>query len=367
MSETPRHLAYFSAQAIVQGQDSWAAVIEITTPIERSGWTVDLFFPKYEPDAVPGIAERLRRIAGAQWRLARVVRSYDALYVRVHPLAWPVAAYANQRGVPVIQESNGSWEDALMAWPGMRRIAGLIIWMQRAQYRHAAAIISVSETLAEWLREVTGRDDVVVSPNGANDELFRPGAPRLPGLPERYVAFFGQFAPWQRIETLLAAAELPEWPEGVDLLLAGDGQLRPVVEDAAARNPHIHYLDVLPYAEVPGLVANAMAATVLTYAPDRAGYSPLKLYESMSCGVPVICSDTPGQAEYVRAEEAGIVVPPEDPLAVAQAAAQLAGDPAAAAEMGARGRRAVEERYSWRARARQRQDVIERAIKARSA
>lgn len=364
-SDRSRRLAYFSAQAIVQGQDSWAAVLEITRPIESRGWSVDLFYPEYTPGSVPGIAERLRHIVGVQLRLARKIRSFDALYIRVHPLAWPVAAWGRLRGVPVIQESNGSWEDAFAAWPGMRRIAGLVVWMQRSQYRHADAIIAVSETLGTWLRDVTGRDDIVVSPNGANDTLFAPGAPRLPDLPERYVAFFGQFAPWQGLETLLAAAQLPEWPDGVDLVIAGNGVLRPAVEEAVTRAPHIHYLGVLPYADVPCLVANAIAAAVLTYAPDRAGYSPLKLYESMSCGVPVICTDTPGQAEYVRAEEAGIVVPPQDPLAIAQAATRLADDPETAAEMGARGRRAVEDRYSWSVRARQRQEVIERAIESR--
>jgi glycosyltransferase involved in cell wall biosynthesis len=333
-------------------------------PIERAGWAVDLYFPEYAPGTVPGIVERMRRIAGAQRRLTRVLRSYDALYVRVHPLAWPVAARARRLGVPVIQESNGSWEDAFAAWPSMRRVRPLVIAAQRAQYRTADAIIAVSQTLAEWLRSVTGRDDIVVSPNGANDELFRPGAEPLPGLPTRYVAFFGQFAPWQRIETLLAAAEHPEWPVGVDLVIAGDGALRPAVEAAAASLGHVHYVGVLAYADVPRLVASAVAAAVLTYAPERAGYSPLKLYESMACGVPVICSDTPGQAEFVRADDAGIVVPPDDPAAVAAAVAQLAGDPAASAAMGARGRRAVEERYSWRARARQRLDVIERAITA---
>lgn len=357
-----RRIAYFSAQAVVQGQDTWAAVQEIIEPMRRDGWTVDLYCPDYPAGTAPGVWARLWRIAGATRRLMRALRTYDALYVRVHPLAWPVARRARRAGVPVIQESNGSWDDAFAAWPWLRRFAGLVIRLQRAQYRDADAIIAVSETLADWLRRETRRDDIVVSPNGANDELFTPDAPPLPDLPDRYVVFFGQFAPWQGVETLLAAAESPAWPAGVALVIAGDGALRPQVEAAAARAPHIRYLGVLPYAQVPSLVAHALAATVLTYAPERAGYSPLKLYEAMACGVPVICSDTPGQAEFVRAEGAGIVVPPENPRAVAQAAAALAADPDAAAAMGARGRRAVEERYSWRARARQRQDVIERAI-----
>lgn len=357
-----RTIAYFSAQAVAEGQDSWAAVMEIIWAMRRAEWTVELYKPEYGQGSVPGIFERLRKIAGTQRDLARRIREYDALYVRAHPLAWPLAAYAHRVGIPVIQESNGSWEDAFIAWPSMRRIAPLVVAMQRSQYRIADAIVAVSVTLADWLCREAGRDDAIVSPNGANDELFCPGGPRPMELPDRYVVFFGQFAPWQRLDVLIAAAEHPEWPKDVDLVIVGDGMLRPEVEAAAGRNPHVHYFGMLAYECVPSVVSGALAAAVLTYAPDRAGYSPLKLYEAMACGVPIICSDTPGQAEYVREEDAGIVVPPNDPVAVARAAATLAERPEEARAMGNRGMTAVEERYSWNARARQRMETIEAAI-----
>lgn len=358
-----RALAYYSAQAVVEGQDSWAAVMEVVGPMQAEGWRVDLYRPRY--DGIPGALKRVFEILREQLRLARTLKAYDAVYVRAHPLAWPIARYARARRVPVVQESNGSWEDAFVAWPATRRVASLVIALQRDQYRAADGVIAVSEGLARWLSAETDRGDVVVSPNGANHHLFRPGLPKPEGLPECYAVFFGQFAPWQRIEVLLAAAQHAEWPDGVDLVVVGDGLLRPIVERAAGENPHITYLGPLAYADVPPVVANALAAAVLTYAPERAGYSPLKLYESMACGVPVVCSDTPGQAEYVREANAGIVVPPEDAEAVARAVAALAADPEAARGMGENGRRAVEERYSWEARARQRLGVIEAAIERR--
>lgn len=363
----PGRIAYFSAQAVAEGQDTWAAVMETIRAIEREGWSVDLYCPRYEEGSVPGFFVRLWRIAAVQLRLAARIKCYDALYVRVHPLAWPIANWARLFGVAVIQESNGSWEDAFMAWPSMRQVAPLVVALQRSQYRHADAIVAVSATLAEWLRKETGRDDVVISPNGANDELFCPDSQRPSGLPERYVVFFGQFAPWQRIDVLLEAATLPEWPEDIDLVLVGDGALRPEVEAAEKNNARIHYLGKLPYVSVPGIVANAVAATVLTYAPERAGYSPLKLYEAMACGVPIICSDTPGQAEYVREERSGIVVPPGDALAVAQAVASIAADPVEAQAMGHRGVAAIEEKYSWEARARQRLGVVAAAVRSKQA
>lgn len=355
-------LAYFSAQAVVEGQDSWAAVMEVVGAMRSSGWEVEVFCPEYAPGVRPGVPARLHAIRAATRRLGHALSSVDALYVRAHPLAWGAVRRADRAGLPVIHEVNGSWDDAFAAWPWTRAVAPAVIAVQRAQYRSAAALIAVSEGIATWLERVTGRSDVVVSPNGANARLFRPGLPKPQHLPETYVVFFGQFAPWQRIDVLLEAHERPEWPADVHLVVVGDGAARPLVEQAAARSERVQYLGMLPYAGVAPVVANALAAAVLTYAPERAGYSPLKLYEAMSCGVPVICSDTPGQAEYVRAERAGIVVPPLDPDAVAAAVAELAADRTRAREAGARGRRAVEERYSWEARARQRLAVVEAAV-----
>lgn len=362
-----RRLAYFSAQAVVEGQDSWAAVMEVVGAMRSADWDVEIFCPEYPSGARPGVLTRLRAIGSATRRLGQAIRSFDALYVRAHPLAWGAARRADKAGLPVIHEVNGSWDDAFAAWPWTRAAAPVVIAAQRAQYRSAAALIAVSEGIAGWLEQVTGRSDVVVSPNGANARLFRPGLPKPQRLPETYVVFFGQFAPWQRIDVLLEAHGCPSWPADVHLVIVGDGAARPLVDQAAARDERIYVLGMLPYADVAPVVASALAAAVLTYAPERAGYSPLKLYEAMACGVPVICSDTPGQAEYVRAEQAGIVVPPLDPDAVAGAVAELAADPARAREMGARGRQAIEERYSWEARALQRLGVVEEVVDGRRA
>jgi len=101
-------------------------------------------------------------------------------------------------------------------------------------------------------------------------------------------------------------------------------------------------------------------------APEReAKFSPLKLYESMACGVPVIASDTIGISEVVSETGCGILVPAGDATALTAATCKLAEDPALAQEMGRRGRVAAVERYSWRARSRQRRAVIEAAIAGR--
>jgi glycosyltransferase involved in cell wall biosynthesis len=78
---------------------------------------------------------------------------------------------------------------------------------------------------------------------------------------------------------------------------------------------------------------------------------PLKMFEALACGTPVIVSDLPGQAEFIRNHRCGIVVPVADPLALAGAVAELAGDESRARELGRAGAEVVLAEHSWSARA----------------
>ncbi|MBX6323225.1 MAG: glycosyltransferase [Rhodospirillaceae bacterium] len=153
----------------------------------------------------------------------------------------------------------------------------------------------------------------------------------------------------------------PAWPAGVGLVIVGGGAQQGRVEAAAAGTPGIVYLGRLPHAEVPRAVAPALAAFVLIRRSDgRAGTgtSPLKLFEAMACGVPLVVSDLPGQADIVREAACGIVVPPEQPAAVAAAVARLAADAAGRARMGANARAHALARCSWERRADEIGDIL---------
>lgn len=362
-------VAYLSLQAVEQGQDSWAAVEEIVAEWEAYGWDVDRWFVHYEREhGRPGPPERLGAMWSLQRRLGRVLEDYDVLYVRGHPMARPVVDRAHKLGIPVVHECHGTYEDLFVAWPAARLARPLFEWMQRDQYRRADLIFCGTEPQRRWLESEAERHDIVLSPNGANDTLFHPDAPRRDGLPNRYALFFGQFAPWQGIDVLLEARNLPSWPSDVALVFAGDGALRPAVERAVTELPQaVAYLGRLPYEELPGVIAHSVASFSPQFTTERgdAGFSALKLYESMACGVPVIGSDYPGVADVIRAYGCGIVVTPGDPHELADAVARLLTNPVEAALMGGRGREAIEREGSWRARARQRREAVLRVVRER--
>lgn len=365
-----RRIAYLCLQATTPGQASYAHVHEIIDGLRAQGAIVDLFEPSYAGREAPGALGRLAEFARVQRRLLAAVDDYDVLYVRGHALAWWASEAARRRGITVVQECNGMVEDFFIAWPSARYFSAIIRALTYAQFKNADAVIAGSSGLAEWLARET---DVVASivPNGANIEMFTPDeeVPQGIRLPERYAVFFGSFAPWQGIATSLQAVRDPEWPEDVSLVIVGRGAKLAEVEAAARTDERVVYLGALPYDQVSGIVASALVSLVNKEAEEfsEAGISPLKLYESMACGTPVIATEgLPGLTDIVRHNHAGLIVPQRDAHALARAVAHLAASPDLVREMGASGRRYAEAECSWYARSEDTAAIIASARAARA-
>ena len=365
---SPR-LAYLCLQATREGQASRAHVHEIIRGLERRGWLVTLVEPRYADPGIPipGIMGRLVEFARVQAAFVRVARKADICYIRSHFAALPVAIWARLARRRVVQEVNGVYDDASAAWPQLRRLQWLVTASQRSQLRWADLVITVTDGLARWLREDAKLDDVAVVPNGANADIFTPDGPRRPGLPGRYVGFVGALAPWQGLNTMLDATRDPEWPDDVPLVIMGSGAGADMVR-AAAANQSVVYLGAEPYAKVPAFIRGALVMLSVQGSTRRTvagGINPLKVFEALACGVPVIVTDHPGQADLVRGELCGWVVPPDDPPAVARAVAQALGDPKERAARGLRGRKAVVRTLSWDQRAGTTDACLRRLIEVR--
>jgi glycosyltransferase involved in cell wall biosynthesis len=225
------------------------------------------------------------------------------------------------------------------------------------------AVVVVSEGLAQFVPGKNAKSRVYVIPNGANTDLFCPGAHQVYAVPGPYALFFGALAPWQGIEVLLAATRHLDWPHEVTLVVAGDGERRAEVEAAVAAGDRVRYLGRVAYRDMPGLVAGSLAGLSVQNSRERAatGLSPLKVYETLACGVPVVISDFQGPAaDLVREGACGIQVPTDDPGAVARAVTLLFHNGALREALGRRGRSLVERKHSWKIRA----EATDAAIRA---
>lgn len=352
----PATVDYLCLQPMRQGQASYAHAGHIIAGLRQRGLRVRLI---RAPLPHSGSLDGLRRavsgllVQGRYWTRTRF-RPADIVYIRTHFAALPTALLAKARHAIVVQELNGPVEDAFDAWPALRRIRWLISWLVRTQLRAADAIIAVTPGLATYATEMAGQQTRChVVGNGADTDVFRPvpDHERRPGNP--YVVFVGALASWQGVDVIVDAAASAEWPSGVDLVIAGDGRERGRIQAAAAVCPRIHWLGRIPYRQSADLVAHSIAALVPMVGgrATRFGLSPLKLFEAMACGVPVVVSDVPGLADTVRAADCGLVVPAGDAQALAQAIRDIVAGEIDGPAMGMRGRGAVVDRYSWDARA----------------
>jgi glycosyltransferase involved in cell wall biosynthesis len=259
-------------------------------------------------------------------RLHRV----ELVYARSHPVNFPIALAAWAMGIPIVHEINGSYYDVAITHSWLAPFMGLISALQRFQYRKANALIAVTHGLASWVRNEAPGVAVETVPNGTNCEIFNPEHIAVKPITRDYALFFGSVTRWHGIETMIAAVNNEAWPGDLDLVVVGEGQLGEMVQQAAKTNPRIHAVASIPQETLVGYITGAAVGLVPINSVGgrgRYGLSPLKLYEMLACGLPVIVTDFPDQADLVRSLDAGLVVPPDDPAALARAVAELRANP----------------------------------------
>lgn len=362
-ADASRILYYLCLQATKEGQASHAHVHEIIKGLKRRGWTVRLFEPSYaRRSSLPSFPRRLIEFIRVSLHLMVKMVWYrpDCLYIRHHPFVFPVSLWARILRIPQVLEVNGCYDDLFLAFPWATPFRQILEFCLQRPLHWANWVVTVTEPLVEWVRQRAGHSRVALIPNGANADLFVPEAREDPLPPEiapssSYVIFFGALAPWQGIEVLLSAVADCHWPPEIALVIIGDGKLKPQVLTHAQQNPLIRYVPPRPYDEMPRWIARSVAsiAPMADIPRNRLGVMPLKVFESLACGVPVIVSDLPGMADLVNHYQCGIVVPPSDAPALAQAVARLVEQPDLRRQMGQQGRTAILSQHSWDKRAEQ--------------
>lgn len=301
-------------------------------------------------DADRVVAQR-GRSGGRVARLARLMLDsvrqprHGVVVARWHPFVLPALVAARLRGGASVVCAQGvlAEVEAVHPWIGRYRLAR---WVALRPLFVADRVLAPSEGIARWVVEVTGRPahEVTVLENGVDVDLFAT-ARRTPEQPP-YGVFVGNLAAWQGIGDLVDAVRQPAWPDGLRLVVVGDGVEREKV--LAGRSAGVEWRGTLDRADVACVLGGATLAfaTRAAVTASAQGTSPFKVIEAAAAGLPVVATDVPGQAEVVRDLGNGVVVPPGDPAALAEAAARIMAD---AAERDRLRRSAVEQvaAYDW--------------------
>jgi glycogen synthase len=283
---------------------------------------------------------RLRRFAtrfpGAAARLVAAVRAARPDVVSVHCMRRFAPYAALLRRVSGVPQVLNLQEGALAA--GTPENAGLFRLLARA----ADAVAACSAEAAAYAARIGGARRVEIVPNGYDPAEFRPG-PAF-SHPRPYVLGVGRLE-WQKgFDVLLAALARVAPP--LDLLLAGDGSARADLQGRARAlgiEPRVHLLGATDRPTTLALVRGA----ALVACPSRFEGLPLVCLEALAAGRPVVASAVNGIPELIRDGETGLLVPPDDPPALAAALARVLAAPEEAARAAARGRALVEQQHPW--------------------
>jgi glycosyltransferase involved in cell wall biosynthesis len=210
-----------------------------------------------------------------------------------------------------------------------------------------------------YLRRIADEDPakLVEMPNGVDTELFTPGPDDAgvrseAGIPEdavvaAFVATLDRAHHFKRLDVAIDAIGTLR-DAGLHLVVAGGGELlddfrRRAVQAGAA--DRVHFLGAIPHSELPNVLRASDLMLLTTERPESFG---IVLIEAMACGLPTIATEYPGVRAVVDEGETGLLVPPGEARAAAEAIRRLldAGRDNRAA-MGLAGRAKAERLWSW--------------------
>jgi len=294
--------------------------------------------------------------------LARAKRP-DFLFVESPPLtlSGPGRIYSFLRSVPLILNIADLWPDTLVEM-GLLQAGTTLRWLYRLErwaYRKAAFVNTVTDGLRDSLLHAKGipPERLLFLPNGVDTERHRPQEPdaafkRALGLSGKYVLLYsGTLGRAHALENVLAAAALLNNQPDLHILFLGDGSERLALEEMKRRLQldNVTFHDPVPIEKLAPFQAIADCGLVsLRNLPIFEGARPSKMFPLLAAGKPLLFCGHGEGANLVRAAKAGIVVPSGDPEALAKAISELLRNRPLLEELGANGRRFVEQHYEWR-------------------
>lgn len=264
------------------------------------------------PFALPFAVNAIRLEQRLPSDLRDVATAATAVYQRHAVNSCVGVQLSRSRRVPLILEYNGSEVWAAQHWGRGLPHADVALAAEEVSLRHAHLIVTISEVLADELRERGVPDErIICYPNCVDPALFDPASLAAPAADARsrlglapddvVVGFVGTFGRWHGAEKFAEAIVRLERDERhlledhrVQFLFVGDGITMSEVRATLAGADRVTYTGLVPQAESPALLT-ACDVLVSPHVPNVDGSrffgSPTKLFEYMAAGKGIVASD----------------------------------------------------------------------------
>jgi glycosyltransferase involved in cell wall biosynthesis len=330
--------------------------------LAKAGYDVTLV-AQHDTDALIGRVKikalqkprsRWQRWTAAIWKVYLEASRLPADLYHFHdPELIPVGVWLSLRGKRVIYDAH---EDLPNTFPYKYYIPAfarsMLGWMagrvENLAVRRFAGVVAATPTIAKKFY-CLNTNTVVVRNFPILEELAcGPSLPWDDRLP--MVVYVGSTGPERGVREAIRAMSLLPEELNARLALGGPVTARQRQEvDGLAGLERTDLLGFVNRIEVAALLGRARVGLVLAHPmPNLVNALPVKLFEYMAGGVPVVASDFPLWRQIVDGSRCGVLVDPHDTKAIAQAIEYLLTHPGEAQEMGVHGRAAVESHYNWK-------------------
>jgi phosphatidylinositol alpha-mannosyltransferase len=265
-------------------------------------------------------------------RVGDAMRRFDPDVVHVHEPLTPSTSMLAVRAAtaPVVATFH--------AYLDRSRLMEVASPVLRTVSRRIDAAIAVSDAAAEFLRRAIDVELEII-PNGLDVERFAHSDAVPDGLPEgRRLLWVSRLDPQKGFGVLVQVFALLAREHGdLSLVVAGDGRERHAIGALSATNrARVIMLGAVRHVDLPSWFYGA-ADVFVAPATGQESFGYI-LVEAMAAGVPVVASDIAGYREVVRSGIEGLLVPPGDPKALAEAVSRVLSDPILAARLSEAGR-----------------------------
>lgn len=396
-----KRLGYLSAAPRVSTRPDAEAggprshVLGVIRAFESLGWSVDRFIVGDRmPKGVAGggsekalSGSRVRTLAADLARLALgALNAFRARRELSGKVDWVYERYAvlqslgwvfRQDGIPWILETSGLYSDEAKTERNSLVLTGIARRLEVFAYGRCDVLVCVSQPLKELVVRKTGvrEEKILVVPNGVDAAYFDPAIHEPRRLFDGFtVGFVGSLLAWQGLDRLLhAVAALRAEGLPVHVTIVGDGPAREgwerVGRELGILGEAVRFVGRAPLDEVPGYIAGFDAGFSGQQGMKIGAmyHSPLKLYEYLSMGKPIIATAYDDAQTLVRDTGGGFLFEPGNTEDLQRALREAYGARETFPEAGRRAREEVLRRHSWEARLRETIPKIEEILRRREA
>jgi len=265
---------------------------------------------------------------------------YDIIHAHSHLfLSTNICALVRRFGsAPLIITNHGLISQTAPMWLQKIFISTIAKWT----FKSADKILCYTDVEKQQLISLGIRSDkIAVIHNGIDTQLFTPSSQK----PGNQLLWIGRFSHGKGVEYLIEAFSifLKSRPD-YSLLMIGSGPMKKAIEDQIldrCLTNHIIIKEFVSNSEI----AQVYQKSQVFILPSLEEGVPRTILESMSCGVPIICTNLPQLVNIVAG--AGLLVPVQNATALAEALTIITSNPEKAKKIGECGRKRVLSSFSW--------------------